>query len=117
MSKILLAGEQVTNLGFEAKGFDMFSVSSYKEDGQELCDALTGGGHEVEWMRTSHVPVHFPESLEVLQGYDAIILSDVGANSLLFHPEMLNKSVRRPNRLKLLNDYVSGGGGLIMVGG
>ena len=116
MSKILLAGEQVNNFGFEVKGFDMFSVSSYTEDGQELYDALEGGGHEATWMRTSHGAVHFPESPDVPKKYDAIVLSDVGANSLLFHPEMPNKSQRRPNRLKLPRDYVCGGGGPISAG-
>jgi len=41
----------------------------------------------------------------------------VGANSLLFHPEMVNCSIRHPNRLKLLKSYVRQGGGLLMVGG
>ena len=117
MAKVLLAGEQVTASGFEIKGFDYFGVNAYKEDGAALVDALTAGGHDVQWMRTCHIPVEFPEHLDELGIYDAVILSDVGANSLLFHPEMLAKSMRRPNRLKLLRDYVEGGGGLMMVGG
>lgn len=117
MSKILLAGEQVTGIGFEIKGFDCFSVNAYKEDGQALHQALVKGGHDVTWLRTSHVAVHFPESLKALQEFDAVILSDVGSNTLLFHPEMLAKSIRRPNRLKVLDEYVRQGGGLVMVGG
>jgi len=117
MSKILLAGEQVTAFGFEIKGFDVYTVSSNNEEGQALVKALEGGGHEVDWMRTSDVPVEFPESLAALASYDAVILSDLGSNSLLFHPDMLNKSERRPNRLKVLKEYVSGGDGLIMIGG
>ncbi len=117
MAKVLLAGEQVTASGFEIKGFDYFGVNAYKEDGQALVDALTAGGHEVDWMRTCSVPTDFPEHLDQLGAYDTVILSDVGANSLLFHPEMLSKSQRRPNRLKLLKEYVEVGGGLMMVGG
>jgi uncharacterized membrane protein len=117
MSKILFAGEQVTGLGVEIKGFDSFQVSAYKEDGQALYAALIAAGHEVTWMRSSHVATHFPESLAELQEYAVIILSDVGSNTLLFHPEMLARSIAHPNRLKLLAEYVRQGGGLVMVGG
>ena len=117
MANILLAGEQVTAIGFEIKGFDFFGVSAYKEDGNVLVDALTREGHDVTWMRTCHVAVDFPEKLAALQEYDAIILSDVGSDTLLFHPEMLSKSLPHPNRLKLLRNYVWQGGGLVMVGG
>jgi uncharacterized membrane protein len=117
MSKILLAGEQVTASGFEIKGFDYFGVNAYKEDGQTLVDALSSDGHQVNWLRTCQVPTDFPERMEDLRRYDVVILSDVGANSLLFHPEMLSKSIRHPNRLKLIRDYVAQGGGLVMIGG
>ena len=117
MAKVLLAGEQVTATGFEIKGFDYFGTNAYKEDGRHLVDALSGGGHDVDWMRTHRVPADFPEDIAALGAYDVVILSDVGANSLLFHPQMLSTSQRRPNRLKLLRDYVAGGGGLAMVGG
>lgn len=117
MANILFAGEQVTGTGFEIKGFDSFAVNTDKEDGQALYDALIAGGHDVTWMRTSQVARHFPESLEKLQAYDMVILSDVGSNTLLFHPEMLARSIPHPNRLKLLAEYVRQGGGLIMVGG
>jgi uncharacterized membrane protein len=117
MARILLAGEQVTAAGFELKGFDYFGTHAYKEDGQTLVQALTECGHAVEWLRTCHVPTQFPENLAGLQEYDTLILSDVGSNSLLFHPEMLARSVRHPNRLALVRDYVREGGSLLMVGG
>jgi uncharacterized membrane protein len=63
------------------------------------------------------VAVEFPEKMEDLRRYDVVILSDVGSNTLYFHPEMVGKSVRHPDRLKLLRDYVAQGGALIMVGG
>ena len=117
MANVLLAGEQVTAIGFEIKGFDFFGVSAYKEDGNVLVEALAREGHDVTWMRTCYVAIDFPEKLAALQEYDAIILSDVGSNTLLFHPEMLSKSLPHPNRLKLLREYVWQGGGLVMVGG
>ncbi len=115
--KILLAGEQVTATGFEIKGFDYFGVNQYKEDGQHLVNALEKYRNKVTWIKTCKVNTQFPETVSDLKKFDVIILSDVGANSLLFHPEVLSKSVRRPNRLQSLKEYVLGGGGLLMVGG
>ena len=117
MCKILFAGEQVTGLGVEIKGFDCFTVNADKEDGHALHDALRKGRHDVTWLRTNRVAVHFPETLAALQKFDVVILSDVGSNTLLFHPEMLAKCIPHPNRLKLLAEYVRQGGGLVMVGG
>ncbi|STS82727.1 Uncharacterized membrane protein [Klebsiella pneumoniae] len=56
----------------------------------------------------------FPLTLEALQEWDAIILSDIGANTLLLHPDTWLKSRRTANRLTLLHDYVAGGGALMM---
>lgn len=116
MSNILLAGEQVTSVSTFAKGFDFYTTGSYVEDGGALFEALSQG-NKVTWMKTNAVPAQFPETMEALRAFDVVILSDVGSNSLLFHPEMLAKSIRHPNRLKLLRDYVAEGGGLVMVGG
>ena len=117
MSRVLLVGEQSNSIGLEVKGFDCFNSNAYKEDGGVLVKALEKGGHEVAWMRTCHAATDFPESLADLRRYDVVILSDVGACTLLFHPEMLIKSIPHPNRLKLLREYVQRGGGVAMVGG
>ena len=45
------------------------------------------------------------------------MLSDIGANTLLLPSAVWIRSERAPNRLKALRDYVSRGGGLVMVGG
>ena len=58
----------------------------------------------------------FPASLDALQAYDAVILSDIGSNSILLHPDVWLKSQTFPNRLKLLRDWVSKGGSLAMIG-
>lgn len=116
-SRILFAGEQVTSISFEIKGFDHFGVTAFKEDSHALLAALSKAGHRVDWLRTCDVPAKFPETAAELKKYQAVVLSDVGSNSLLFHPEMLSKSIRHPNRMTLLRQYVAGGGGLAMVGG
>jgi len=70
----------------------------------------------------SHQPSHeaaksFPLELSKLQTYDVIILSDIGANTLLLPPEVFLEGKRVPNRLELIKAYVSEGGGLVMAGG
>jgi hypothetical protein len=52
----------------------------------------------------------FPLTLEALRQWDAIILSDIGANTLLLHPDTWLKSRRTANRLTLIHDYVAAGG-------
>jgi uncharacterized membrane protein len=59
----------------------------------------------------------FPLTLEGLQAYDAVILSDLGANTLLLHPDVWLKGATVPNRLRLLDAFVRAGGGLAMIGG
>jgi uncharacterized membrane protein len=45
------------------------------------------------------------------------MLSDIGANTLLLHPETFTKSKVLPNRLNAIRDYVLAGGGFVMIGG
>ena len=59
----------------------------------------------------------FPFEMEGLAEYDAIILSDIGSNTLLLPPRVWLQSQTTPNRLKLIRDWVAQGGGLLMCGG
>src|SRR5690606_34672195 len=66
----------------------------------------------------SHVAARdFPATAEALGAFDCVMLSDIGANTLLLHPDTFARSKALPNRLHALRDYVSGGGGLVMIGG
>jgi uncharacterized membrane protein len=49
--------------------------------------------------------------MEDLQQYDVIALSDLGANTLLLHPDTWVGGKSTPNRLKLLAEWVRNGGG------
>jgi len=114
---ILLAGETWTSTATHIKGFDQFPTITYHNGATTFLDAFKDGDYQI-----THMPAHvaqesFPSTLEGLQAFDAIILSDIGANTLLLHPDTWAKSQRTPNRLKLLREYVRGGGGLMMVGG
>ena len=59
----------------------------------------------------------FPFAREGLAPYDAVILSDIGSNTLLLPPQVYLRSQTAPNRLKLIRDWVADGGGLLMCGG
>lgn len=59
----------------------------------------------------------FPVSMEELRNYDVVILSDIGSNTLLLHPDTFSRSIPMADRCALLAEYVRQGGGLIMVGG
>jgi len=114
---ILIAGESWITHSVHLKGFDSFTTTSYHEGAGWLREALHGGGFAVEFLPNHLAPTEFPTHLDGLRRYGAILLSDIGANTLLLHPDTFERSVSTPNRLALLRDYVAEGGGLIMIGG
>src|ERR1700758_2263703 len=116
-AKVLLVGESWVSSSTHIKGFDFFSSSAYATGGDFLISALQERGIQV-----SHLPSHqaakdFPFELGKLQLFDVIILSDIGANTLLLPPETFLEGKRVPNRLELIKEYVLRGGGLVMAGG
>ena len=115
--KILLAGESWVSTATHIKGFDQFPTVTYHQGAEPLLEALKDSPFDIHYMPAHLAQRDFPQSLEGLQAYDAVILSDIGANTLLLHPDTWIHSKRTPNRLKLLRDYVHGGGGLLMFGG
>jgi uncharacterized membrane protein len=115
--RVLLAGESWVSSSTHHKGWDFFSSTVYETGVAYLKEALSSAG-----MVFSHMPSHeaaerFPLSLQELKAWDAVILSDIGANTLLLHPETWLRGRSMPNRLELLKDYVADGGGLAMCGG
>lgn len=107
--KMLFAGESWLTHNMEVKGWDDFSVGGYGTEIDRIHAAMD------EFAEITHLPSHlvgekFPSTMEELKTYDVVILSDVGANTLLLHPLVFTQSVRFPNRLQLLADYVEQGG-------
>jgi uncharacterized membrane protein len=115
--RVLLAGESWVTTTTHVKGFDSFTTSAYAEGADDLRAALAAGGFSVEYLPNHLAPTAFPQSAEALAGYDCVILSDIGTNTLILHPATWERGQRTPNRLELLREYVRNGGGLIMVGG
>ena len=115
--RVLIAGESWTTHSIHQKGFDSFTTTEYTEGVGWLRAALELGGWRVDY-QPSHVAARdFPATAAALAVYDCVILSDIGANTLLIHPDTFTRFKALPNRLEGLRDYVAKGGGLMMVGG
>ncbi|NLY45671.1 MAG: cytoplasmic protein [Tissierella sp.] len=115
--KVLLAGESWVINSTHIKGFDQFTETKYGEGGKWLIDALEGAGIEVHYMPCHVAANKFPTSLEEMQEYDVIILSDIGSNTLLLTEDVFAKGKKMPNRLQLVKEFVENGGGFAMMGG
>lgn len=115
--RVLLAGESWISNTTHMKGWDFFSTTSYDTGLFYLQRALTQAGMEFTHLPNHLADVQFPNTPEALAAYDVILLSDIGANTLLLHPDTFLRGKPTPNRLKLLKSFVAGGGGLAMCGG
>jgi uncharacterized membrane protein len=116
-AKVLVAGESWVKHTVHMKGFDHFHSTEYEEGGTVLLESLTGAGIEVEYVRAHEISGRFPKDREALSAYDAVVISDVGANSFLLSDETFLRSEVTTNRLLEIGEYVAAGGGLVMVGG
>ena len=115
--RVLIAGETWVSFGLHIKGFSAFTTGTYAEGLAELVAALVSGGCHV-----THIPNHlatttFPSTMAELERFDVVILSDIGADTLLLHPDTFERGQRTVDRLQLLVDYTAAGHGLLMVGG
>jgi uncharacterized membrane protein len=73
-------------------------------------------------MTVEHMPSHialnrFPYEADALKQYGAVILSDIGSNTLLLSEQTTVRCQEVPNRLQVIRDYVNAGGGFAMMGG
>jgi uncharacterized membrane protein len=116
-AKVLLAGESWVSTSTHFKGFDFFSTTYYEVGSQSLIAALGSAGIEVTHQPSHEAARSFPLDVGELQAYDVVILSDIGANTLLLPPEVFLQGKRMPNRLEIIKEYVRAGGGLVMAGG
>ena len=115
--KVLLAGESWISAATHFKGHDQFGSVTFHLGATPLVEALRDSPFELDYMPGHDVPEKFPASLEALKAYDVVLLSDIGSNSVLLHPDVWLRSRTFPNRLKLLREWVGMGGGLAMIGG
>jgi uncharacterized membrane protein len=114
--KVLFAGESWFYTTIETKGFDQFTIGGYQTEIGRIRNIMK------DYAEITHLPAHlvltqFPDTMEELKQYDAILVSDVGANTFLLHPDTFNQSIPTPNRLRLIAEYVKQGGAFGMIGG
>ncbi len=115
--KVLLVGESCIVHTYETKGYDQFLNIRYNEFARLFAPLLEASGHQVTHLPAHLVPTAFPNTLESLMAYDVVLISDVGANTFLLHPDTMRFGKRTPNLLKLIRSYVAAGGGFGMIGG
>lgn len=115
--RVLLAGESWVSTAQHVKGVNLFTTSEYQIGIGALKEALADSDVAMTHMPGHDVPSEFPTDLAGLSAYDVIVLSDIGADSLLLHPDTFVRSQRTPNRLKLIAEAVAAGTGFMMIGG
>ena len=84
--KVLFAGESWFFTTIETKGFDQFTIGGYQTEIGRIRAVMD------TYADITHIPAHlvleeFPDTVEKLKAYDVVIISDVGANYLLFTSE------------------------------
>ncbi|OLS38273.1 cytoplasmic protein [Alkalihalophilus pseudofirmus] len=115
--KILFVGESWVIHMIHTKGYDSFTSTKYEEGATHLLECLGEAGVEVDYMPAHMVQVKFPKTIDQLKSYDAIVLSDIGSNTFLLQNSTFYEMKVLPNALDLISEYVTGGGGLLMIGG
>ena len=114
--KILLCGESYIWYTTHLKGADVMTTQGYKENVGPFKASLEKT-YDVTYM-PSHVALYsFPDTVEKLSEYDAVIFSDIGSNTLQQTPSSFPGGIPAPNRLQALHDYVLQGGAFMMIGG
>ncbi|WP_304618179.1 glutamine amidotransferase [Paracoccus sp. (in: a-proteobacteria)] len=115
--RVLLVGESWTTSETHYKGFDQFGSVRFHTGAQPLLDAMKGSEIRIDYMTAHDAAEGFPFRIEGLADYDIVILSDIGANTFLLPPDVWLRSKTVPNRLRMLREWVAGGGNLLMIGG
>jgi len=114
--KVLFAGEAGYMLTSIFKGFNSIEIGKYFERGKYFINALVENDIEVNYIPTNKVAEEFPWSLDEMKKFNVIVVSDVGSDTFLISSRTM-EGEKTPNRLKLIEEFVSEGGGFLMWGG
>lgn len=117
MPRVLIVGESWISQSTHIKGFDQFESSAYHTGVGPLRDALSADGHEVVHLAAHSVAAELPDTADGLDQYEVIMLSDIGADTILLSPRTFLEGQITGNRLALMRDWVMAGGGLAMARG
>lgn len=117
---VLYIGDSETVISRYAVGADVFEQSYFNDNGRFLRQALASQpAIELHHIIPAAVPYEFPVRDSDLDGYDVIIFSDVGYNSMMFYPGLTPpyEYPLGPDRCQMVADFVARGGGFAMIGG
>jgi len=115
--KVIVVGESWVKNITHIKGFDQFHTTEYEEGAGIFLESLIDSGMDVTYVRAHEISSKFPKSIDEIASYDVVVISDVGSNSFLLTDDTFLRSKRSQNLLSIVADFVSNGGGLVMVGG
>ena len=109
-TKVLIVGETAFRIHIHFKGFASYETGYMSAPIDGFLDRFVGTSVAFEFMPNHDISLKFPSSLQEMQRYDVIVISDAPADSFLLHPETMAGKIM-PNRLALIGDYVRAGGG------
>jgi uncharacterized membrane protein len=115
--KVLLVGETWMSAATHFKGFDQFNSVTIHSGAAPLLAAMADSEFDIVHMPAHDAVEALPFTEKGLSDYAAVMLSDIGANSILLHPDVWLRGETTVNRLALLRDWTKKGGGLVMIGG
>src|SRR3712207_1715393 len=104
-TRVLLVGESWVSAATHYKGFDQFGSVTFHLGAEPLVEALKATQFALDYMPAHEAVEKFPFEMAGLDTYQAVILSDIGANSLLLHPDVWLRSRTVPNRLRLIKAW------------
>ncbi|MBE3039496.1 MAG: cytoplasmic protein, partial [Chloroflexi bacterium] len=114
---ILIAGYGQTVVYTEFQGAIQSSFSRNVTAARHVVAILREHGCTVTYMPANVAADEFPENIASLSTYDALLLGDISADTLLLKPDAVFASTASANRLDLIREYASHGGGFMMTGG
>ncbi|MGO9272588.1 MAG: glutamine amidotransferase [Terriglobia bacterium] len=118
--KVLYVGDSEVVLNRYLVGADVIEQSYFNDNGRYFREAMASQPSvDVRHITPHGVASQFPNTLSELKGYDVVIFSDVGYNSLIFYPGLTPPYVYPlgPDRIGMVREFVEQGGGFLMVGG
>jgi uncharacterized membrane protein len=84
--KVLFCGESWFFTTVETKGFDQFTIGGYETEIERVRSYMKDFA-ELDHIPAHLVPTEFPDTAEALAKYDVVVISDVGSNTFLLHPD------------------------------
>lgn len=114
--KVLLLGCSTISLRIIQKGVDSFTKTEHVVGAVDFRAAVEAAGWQLTHVLSGEIAARMPQTLDALNAYDAVVISDVGSNTFFLSPQTAASRID-VDRLELIAEYVRGGGGLLMVGG